>query len=262
MVPSPRSWRKAALDATAVHVPPLAALMVRVRAVLQSPESLATCRTRLFTHCNEHGRSLQCGRSPLDDAQPWIQFGARDYVVSKLRSSARVLEFGSGGSTLFWLSLGASVTSVEHDPAWGSSVREQVIRFFGEECRAEIRVVPPDRASSPAAGQSISATSTDPRYAEMSFDHYVRAAEDLPKGSVDLLVVDGRARSVSLTMNLDKVRTDGMVLLDNSDRLEYQEAMEYVTALGWQWHHFDGPVPYLMHFSRTSVAIPSTAPFT
>jgi hypothetical protein len=88
----------------------------------------------------------------------------------------------------------------------------------------------------------------------MSFLTYVEAANDIEPGSVDLLVVDGRARAATLIRNANLVGDEGMIVLDNSERGEYQDAIEHLSESGWKWEHFFGPFPYLTHFSRTSIA--------
>lgn len=248
------SLRTAALVWTSIHAPVIAALMARSRAVAQSPDSFIRSRGLLLKHLRAHGRSLQPGRTPLGDMQPWIQFAARDALVARLPPTPSVLEFGSGGSTLFWLCLGASVISVEHDDAWARDVREEVSRSFGEGARFEQRVVPPDPLPQDAPISDLTAMSTDEAYSGMTFDRYVRAAGDLRPHSIDLLLVDGRARSATLLANADTVKPGGILILDNSERSEYQNAMRALEARGWNWRHYEGPFPYLTHFSRTSIA--------
>ena len=49
---------------------------------------------------------------------PWITYPAIDYLSSFNFSGKKVLEFGSGNSTLWWENTGALVTSIEHDSYW------------------------------------------------------------------------------------------------------------------------------------------------
>lgn len=249
----------ALLEWTAHNIPVVAALAVRGRFLARFPSSLRPCGMGVVRHLKAHGRSLQTGRSPLEDSEPWIQFDARDYVAARLRTSATILEFGSGGSTLYWLSRGCAVVSVEHDPDWSAAVFDRVQRSIGRNALVDLRVVPPQEGSSEEGGNGFPARSTNAHYANMSFRAYVEAARDLPAQSVDLLVVDGRARAACLASNVHKVRREGLIILDNSDRSEYQQAMLYLEKLGWQWRHFQGPTPYLRHFTRTSIATQSSS---
>ena len=56
---------------------------------------------------------------------PWLTDGAQYfldshifYIKSVLRKNPVVFEFGAGNSTLYFLSRGCLVTSVEQDPFW------------------------------------------------------------------------------------------------------------------------------------------------
>jgi len=64
--------------------------------------------------------------SPIDCELPWMSWPFITYAQQHLHEGARVFEWGSGGSTLFWLNQGAAVTSVEHDPHWADRVLDAV----------------------------------------------------------------------------------------------------------------------------------------
>ena len=62
--------------------------------------------------------SLISERSPLDDEQPWITIPARHFLQKTLTPDFRVLEFGAGGSTLFFAKRVKELVTVEHQPEW------------------------------------------------------------------------------------------------------------------------------------------------
>ena len=235
----------------AARAPQLAAALVRLRAISWSPAVLRRDPTSLVRNLRAHGVSLEVGRSPLKDGEPWIQFGARDHVMAAVQPGARVLEFGSGGSTLFWLALGAEVVSIEHDPNWANAVRTASLESFGPKARLDLRVAEPVKTEDSLELASYS--SAVPALRDQSFMSYVYAASDIESRSVDLLVVDGRARPAVLLHNHDRVKRSGLILLDNSERKHYQAAQMALEVLGWKWRRYFGPVPYLRHFSESSV---------
>lgn len=59
--------------------------------------------------------------SPL----PWITYPAMDYLSRLDFSSAAVLEYGSGASSLWWAARAARVTSVEGRAEWADRIRKQ-----------------------------------------------------------------------------------------------------------------------------------------
>ena len=95
---------------------------------------------------------------------------------------------------------------------------------------------------------------TDESLRHMSFRRYVHAIDDVPDFSADLVIVDGRARSAALRLAPRKVRPNGLLVLDNAERVEYQSAQRALEDQGWVWSRFFGPVPYLRHFSETAIA--------
>ena len=163
-----------------------------------------------------------------------------------------MVEFGAGGSTLYWLGIGASVTCVEHDPVWAESVRERARAIFGNSALLDLRVVPPKQAEN--AAELAEYGTTDESLRHLSFRSYVHAVDDVDDGSVDLVMVDGRARSAALRRAARKAGPNGLLVLANSERDEYQEAQRELGVQGWVWKRYFGPVPYLRHFSETAIA--------
>lgn len=93
--------------------------------------------------------------------------------------------------------------AVEHDAAWHSEIRHEV---------PGVRLVEPSTAGTVGSSEAPGAY----------FDAYVHAVDDLADGSLDLVIVDGRARVACGMAARQKVRHGGMLLLDDSDRPRYQ----------------------------------------
>jgi hypothetical protein len=249
-----RSVRSRAGYWLAERSPSLLGSLVRARACVQSRDLVPHDKRALLNHLSEHGRTLRPDRDPVSDMQPWIQFQARSLVTNWLPAGAQVLEFGAGGSTLYWLRNRARVVTIEHEASWAQLVRRRAESLGSLTGNLDLRVVVPTKGASAAGPGTTYYSSTDASFAGMSFKEYAHAADDLAPSSVDLLVVDGRARHACLLQNLLKVKPGGVLLLDNSERPEYQDAIDAASAQGWRWQHFPGPFPYLRHFSRTSLA--------
>lgn len=66
------------------------------------------------------------GQDTLRIGYPWLALGAILTLERLLQPTWRVLELGSGGSTLFWGRRCASVQSYETDLGWATRVREAV----------------------------------------------------------------------------------------------------------------------------------------
>jgi len=74
-----------------------------------------------------------------------------------------------------------------------------------------------------------------------SYEAYARAIDAEPDGSLDLVLVDGRARVACLRQARSKVRSGGFIILDDSARPEYAEAAALLA--GWPCRRFGGLGP-------------------
>jgi SAM-dependent methyltransferase len=180
-----------------------------------------------------------CSRLPwhdsLRDGEPWVTYGAREWLERTLDPSTRVFEFGSGGSTLYFARRVASVVAVEHDPAWAHTVTAAI--------PAEANAVVVLEAPEPVRD----GVPVDPHYQseaipERSFERYARSIERFPDGSFDLVVIDGRARCGCARHALAKVRPGGHILLDNAERSVYGPIHELFAGYGKT--SYAGPWPY------------------
>jgi hypothetical protein len=86
-----------------------------------------------------------------------------------------------------------------------------------------------------------------------SFETYVKKIDNIPDRSLDLILIDGRARGACIAHAKQKVKIGGRLVVDNSDRNYYFKGNEDLFDPDcWKPLHFTGPVPYSFEFSRTS----------
>jgi len=133
-------------------------------------------------------RSIRERRPVRSDgsAIPWYTYPAIEYLSQFDFSNARVFEFGAGFSSLFWAQRARTVISVESDPGWLEHLKEGV--------RPNQKVL-----------------------LRQGRDDYVNAIREQPD-LFDVVIVDGRWRHACVEATMDKVRDDGLIVLDNSDR--------------------------------------------
>ena len=172
--------------------------------------------------------------SPLAMRTPWWPYGAVAWVAESLPVGARVFEYGGGGSTLWLEDHSAVVTVVEHDEGW----RTQLAAALRPGATLLFRPPAPSGAVTSVAA---------PGY----FDAYVAAIGDQADISLDLVIVDGRARVECARRAMPKVRPGGLLLLDDTDRARYRPAVEMLT--GWERHVFTGLKPGQRLPAQTSV---------
>lgn len=199
--------------------------------------------------------SLAPGHNSMADERPWITFAAAAFIESRLSPSARVFEWGSGGSSLFFARRVAAVVSVEHDAPWFELVRETMRMRGLENWEGYLELPRPDpSAAHRRADAGDSYVSSDAAYRGCTFEEYVSRIDAFPDRSFDVVMIDGRARPSCLRHALPKLHPGGLLVWDNSERDHYREVIETIPAT-FQRFDFPGPAPYLRHFSRTTAWI-------
>lgn len=173
---------------------------------------------------------------------PWWTLASgrkvRDFLAST--PNARVLEWGSGASTVWLGKRSSEVFSIESDAAWANLVRDSV--------PPHVHIVTPDI---PVRVGRTGIPSRRLGFRHLDFSHYVGAIDDVP-GLFDVIVIDGRAREACLDKALTRLSPGGIILFDNTNRLRYRAALA-------RYRHMVsvssdiGLTPILMWPSRTSI---------
>jgi len=137
-----------------------------------------------------------CRRHP--DA-PWLTPQATEILSTMLRPTDHGVEFGSGRSTLWLAGRVRHLTSVEHDEEWYGAVAAR-LKDRGVH-NVDHLFAPPD---APPA-----------RSAESEYARTMLRFED---GGLDFVLVDGVYRDACARFSLGKLRSGGLLIIDNVDR--------------------------------------------
>jgi hypothetical protein len=121
--------------------------------------------------------------------RPWLPYPVLRRLRTLLARDWMVLEFGSGGSTIWLARRVRKVVSIEHDPGWFEGVRRELTRR---------RLANVDQR-----------LCNDP-------ESYVEVG-GYPTGAFDLTIVDGHWRDRSAEKALVATASGGWIYLDNSD---------------------------------------------
>jgi hypothetical protein len=149
--------------------------------------------------------AIDSNRKPI----PWYTYPFIEYLRQFDFSHARVFEFGSGNSTLFWASRCAEVISVEHNPEWYEFMRGQL----------------PNNAS---------------LHLRNNADEYATIINEIG-GEFDIIVIDGEWRLKCAQASLKHLSKHGLLILDNSDW--FVDTSRYLRAQGLFQIDFSGPGP-------------------
>ena len=197
--------------------------------------------------------SLNEKRNSVVDAQPWICFEAKTYLDKVLTKEFVVFEYGSGGSTLYFAGKCKKVISVEHEPEWYKILKP---KFDKEIKNVEYHCILPEKTDNfehKSISNPMDFVSDDSHYAGMNFEKYVKQINGCEDSSLDLVVVDGRARTSCIYAASKKIKMGGYLLCDNSERTYYfAENTETLQKFEKVFEEF-GPVPYSESFSQTTI---------
>lgn len=176
---------------------------------------------------------------------PWLPLSLLAYLEPRLDPGGVGFEFGSGGSTLWLAERVGSLTSVEHDPKWHTIIEQELQDSRVGNCRYILREARPRVAGAGVPG--VGGVDCGSREWEGSFESYVKVIDQWPDGSLDLVLVDGRSRPACLLHAAPKVRPGGYLILDDTDREHYDEAMRALDA--WPRKDFRGARPRFRELS-------------
>ena len=150
----------------------------------------------------------------LKGSKPWFVMGAITYLEDEFLENPyhplkfKSFEWGSGGSTLWLSQRTKSVITLEHDRDWLEKTRAELEKY------------------------GITNVALILRHLDNGYVEYI---DGFPDESFDIIMVDGRKRSDCLIRAMPKLKRGGALVLDNSERAEYQDAVNKVPWQRMDW---------------------------
>lgn len=138
------------------------------------------------------------------EINPWFGKSIIDLIKKRLNKTLSVFEWGGGNSTLFWSSHVKDVVSVEHDREWYEKMLSVV----------------PDNVSM--------------RYCRLEYDgEYCRAVLE-EKKEFDIILIDGRDRGRCARNAVLRLKENGIIIWDDSEREAYRAGREFLRERGFK----------------------------
>ena len=192
---------------------------------------------------------LDSARSKLSERDgepiPWFTYAAIDFLERELSGREAVFEYGGGQSTLWWAKRTRRVAAVDHDPAFGALITPQL------PANATFRVVPENDSLPPDLQRFVPELPplVDPERTvqtyrggqlNQAFLHYALSVLAEPRGTFDIVVVDGMARTPSTWAAIRHFTGRGFIVFDNADRDTYAPAYCMLADAGYRRIDFSG----------------------
>ena len=155
---------------------------------------------------------------------PWYTYPAIEYLLQFDYRNKKIFEYGCGYSSLFWAERAKKVVSIEDNAEWLAKWRREF----------------------KAPNLEIRAREEGPGYENSILEG---------KDRFDVIIIDGKRRSYCAAAALRKLAPGGMVVLDDSDRVntseEYVEAIEMLRGANLIQVDFYGFCP-MNNFTKTT----------
>ncbi len=181
-------------------------------------------RSRLLREFG-YARSLKL-KVPLNDRGeplPWMPYCLSALLDERLGPTLKALEFGAGYSTLFLMRRVARVVSVEHNARWAAELRGRI--------GANVTIL--DAPATPSEAYLEAVAGVDERY--------------------DVIVVDGLHRIECFQWAVDHLTPPGVIVLDDSDRIQYQELFGCGRKAGFKALHLQSHKPCSVGLHRSTI---------
>ena len=167
-------------------------------------------------------------KPPSDDLIPYMDPVELSQLLAILETlaPARILEWGSGGSTVAMLERCPFIerlVSLEHDRAWYERVRDRL-----EDPRLELHLVEPDLAA-PTELEAYKAWAHRAEHDPALLASYVGLPASLGT-TFDFVLVDGRARCLCIAAGWSLLRPGGCLVVHDAQRELYHPALRALGA--------------------------------
>lgn len=154
---------------------------------------------------------------------PWITYSAIEFLKEKLNSTMELFEYGSGNSTKYYSTKVKKIIAIEHDEEWYNKIKS------GLKENAEIV------------------------YKKLEYNgEYCRMIKEF-ENKFDVVIIDGRDRVNCVKNSIERLKENGVIILDDSERKEYDEAKEFLFNKGYKKIEFWGIAPGVFYNKCTTV---------
>jgi len=139
---------------------------------------------------------------------PWLTEGSINFLEKFLKKTknAKILEFGMGSSTVWLLNRCSYLVSIEHNKEWFNAIKEKISQ---------------NKSLTMILRESKQIGDTD--LLEIS---YADEAQKFSNNFFDVVLIDGRNRVECFIESEPKLKEGGLMMLDNSERIEYKQIHE------------------------------------
>ncbi len=155
---------------------------------------------------------------------PWLSQLAILFMEKHLHKRMIGLEYGSGFSTTFLAEKSQEIVAIEHHKEWYNKI-DQLIKEKKIENIEYVFIPKEEGPIAEAQKVSFPELASDFKV-KNEFADYFNYVKKYPDEHFDYIIIDGRARVECTINSLPKLKKNGLLILDNSERERYAPIFE------------------------------------
>jgi hypothetical protein len=171
-------------------------------------------------------KSLQLGK-PVNsklEAIPWYTYPAIEFIEDKIEENFVVFEYGSGQSTLWWSKKVHQLITIESNKQWFDYLQNNTLK----DSKVSLKLIEEE-------------------------EEYIKEISQFPEEYFDVIIIDGERRSDCAKESFCKLKEDGFIVFDDTDRESYDGALLFLESQGFYRLDFAGMTPSLTYKNCTSI---------
>jgi hypothetical protein len=165
------------------------------------------------------GKSVDRNNKPL----PWTTYSFIDFIGERLNDKMKMFEYGSGYSTLYFANKVGQLVSIEHNIKWFETIK---------------KIIPSNVKLTLKSEETVKS--------------YVQSINDSNE-NYDIIFIDSLFRSECCQIAVDHLSDKGIIILDDSERNEYQSGIISLIDTGFKKIDFWGISPGYLYRKSTSI---------
>lgn len=145
-----------------------------------------------------------------DEILPWLPLPLVEFLDSKLNKTFNIFEFGAGLSTIWFFSKNQNVFSIDSDKTFIESL------FVGDLEKYNKNILIEENSEA---------------FSEIPIDN---------PSKFEIIFIDAEQRYECAVKSLPRLSSNGVIILDNSDRPEYKNIFDFYSRHGFREITFTG----------------------
>lgn len=183
--------------------------------------------------------------------EPLYTKPALEFLNSNINSKWKIFEYGGGFSSIYYNKKFSMTYTVEHNYSWGKVILKNMpsakIEILSEESKLNSNGA---KLYNEFVNNNFNLPIKDDRdygyneYHGLTNDKFLGYASEIcrfRKGYFDVIIVDGMSRSLCLFYACYMIKDTGYIILNNSDRYQFNALQNYIIGNGFNRKDFWQP---------------------